>query len=92
MLIRLKLIICPLKAKDAPIGYTRGVGRPKKAKLALQFQPDYFLDIINDSIVMMKMKIGMKVTTKIPFVQRQIQEIMMCLKILMTQMWMLMTL
>ena len=49
MLIRLKLIICPLKAKDVPIGYTRGVGRPKKAKLALQFQPDYFLDIINDS-------------------------------------------
>ena len=31
-------------------------------------------------------------TTKIPFVQRQIQEIMMYMMILMTEMWMLMTL
>ncbi len=48
ILIRLKIILCPVKAKNVPIGYTRGVGRPKKAKYALEFQQDYFDDLIND--------------------------------------------
>ena len=48
-LIRFKLLICPDKAKDVPIGYIRSVGRPKQAKKALMYQPDFFKEIMVDS-------------------------------------------
>ena len=38
-----------MKAKNVPIGYARGVGRPKNAKFALLFQLDLFTELIKDS-------------------------------------------
>ena len=49
LLIRLKKLNPPRAAKDIPIGSVRGVGRPKKAKKALVYQPKYFNEILADS-------------------------------------------
>jgi hypothetical protein len=61
ILIRLKVLDCPLKAKNVPIGYTRGVGRPKNRNM-----PWYSSLIFSRSslktVVMMKIGI-LKLTT-----------------------------
>ena len=47
-LIRLRLLIAPLSAKNQPIGVVRGPGRPRLAKKALFYQPDHYDELMVD--------------------------------------------